>query len=418
MALARREIEEGRPHRSASEPADVEPVSLARNADLSQVLTSLAGAPDGVRAQAVAGLQRGGGNAAIARALSPTADPAVAQALADEAAGSSSHGLHTEVHQHAFTAEIQMGEPAGPRAPAARPQALAAAMSDSEKGEQHEAGAAEAAAAVGAPASALAEAQGAAPAEPPAAAAPAAAASSAAAPPSGESAEQEKEEEFTLPDIKMEGAEEFSLCDKISPWLGYSGTVKTGAVPGASEFGVTWPGNMTLKGIKVRKIPMMARFLVSATLEQELKWGVRAGTGPTGQVNVGSILSSNLTQANYQQAASDLTPDATDLNGRPPRTLFWAQDITEQHEKFHADDCVSRGPAAVGVASNWLGTQVAADKAAVNTLLAEVPDRAFTAIMAAMAFPAREERAYGDGSGAYSRRVAGIKALGKIGAYP
>ena len=38
-----------------------------------------------------------------------------------------------------------------------------------------------------------------------------------------------------------------------------------------------------------------------------------------------------------------------------------------------------RGPAAVGVASNWLGTQVAADKAAVNTLLAEVPDRAFTA---------------------------------------
>src|SRR5688572_27327363 len=121
VAVARREIEEGRPHRSATEPADVEPVSLACNADLSQVLTSLAGAPDGVRAQAIAGLQRGGGNAAIARALSPSADPAVAQALADEAAGSSAHGLHTEVHQHAFTAEIQMGDAAGPRAPAPRP---------------------------------------------------------------------------------------------------------------------------------------------------------------------------------------------------------------------------------------------------------------------------------------------------------
>jgi hypothetical protein len=416
VAVARREIEQGRPHRPAPEPADVEPASLAPNADLSRVLASLAGAPDGVRAQAVAGLQRGGGNAAIARALSPTTDPAVALALADEAAGSSASGLHTEVHRHAFSAEIQMGEPAGPRAPA--PRAPAGAMRDSMKGDEHEAGPAEAAAAVGAPASAVAEAQGAAPAAPAAAEAPAAAASSAAAPPSEESAEQEKEEEFTLPDIKLEGAEEFSLCDKITPWLGYSGTVKTGAVPGATEFGVTWPGNMTLKGIKVRKIPMMARFLVSATLEQELKWGVRSGTGPTGEVNIGSILSSNLTQANHKQAASDLTPDPADLNGRPPRTQFWAQDITEQHEKFHADDCVSRGPGAVGVASTWLGTQAAADKAGVQTLLAEVPDRAFTAIMAAMAFPAREERAYGDGSGAYSRRVAGIKALGKIGAYP
>jgi hypothetical protein len=416
VAIARREIEQGRQHLPAREPVDVEPARVAPNADLSRVLTSLAGGSDDMRAQAVAGLQRGGGNAAIARALSPRADPAVAVALADEAAASSSAGaLHTEVHQHAFTAEIQMGEP-GPRAPVA--PAPAAAMSDSIKGSEHEAGPAEAAAAVGAPASAVAEAQGAAPAEPPAAAAPAVAGSGATAPPSAESEEQEKEEEFTLPEIKMEGAEEFSLCDKVSPWLGYSGTVKTGAVPGADEFGVTWPGNMTLKGIKVRKIPMMARFFVSATLEQELKWGVRSGTGPTGEVNIGSILSSNLTQANHQQAASDLTPDATDLNGRPPRTQFWAQDITETHEKYHADDCVSRGPAAVDVASNWLGTQQAADEPAVQTLLAEVPDRAFTAIMAAMAFPAREERAYGDGSGAYSRRVAGINALGKIGAYP
>jgi hypothetical protein len=260
------------------------------------------------------------------------------------------------------------------------------------------------------------EAEGAAPAEAPAAEAPPAAEAAASAPPGA--AEPEKEEEFSLPDIKLEGAETFQLCDKMSPFLGYTGKVNTGAVPGADEFGVTWPGDMALKGIKVRKIPMMARFLVTATLEQEVKWGVCQGTGPTGEVNIGSILSSNLTSANYKQAASDLTPDSSDLNGRPPRTQFWAQDITEQHEKYHADDCVSRGPGAVDVASTWLGTQLAADKAAVKTLLDEVPDRAFTALMAAMAFPAREERAYGDGSGAYSRRVAGIKALGKIGAYP
>jgi hypothetical protein len=37
--------------------------------------------------------------------------------------------------------------------------------------------------------------------------------------------------------------------------------------------------------------------------------------------------------------------------------------------------------------------------------------------MAAMAFPAREERAYGDGAGAYSRRATAISALGAIGWY-
>ena len=110
---------------------------------------------------------------------------------------------------------------------------------------------------------------------------------------------------------------------------------------------------------------------------------------------------------------SDLTPDMGDLNGRPPRTQFWAKDLTETHEQFHANDRKTRAPAALRVASNWLGTQQAATAADVGTLLGQVPGRMVADVSAGMTMPGKEERAYGDGAGAYSRRANAIWALGK-----
>ena len=86
-------------------------------------------------------------------------------------------------------------------------------------------------------------------------------------------------------------------------------------------------------------------------------------------------------------------------------------------DSFHAEDAKGNGPAAVGVGSAWLSAQAAADVPGVHALLASVPGRIVTALIAAMAFPDVEERAYGDGAGAYRRRAMAIRAAGAAGLY-
>ena len=220
----------------------------------------------------------------------------------------------------------------------------------------------------------------------------------------------------SLPDIEVREFADVELCDAITPWLSYAGTVSQGgATP--NGYGVTRPGPMAVTGITVRKLPVVGWWYVSATITQSIQWQVRAVTGPTGEINIGSSLDPAITAANWQTVMSDLTPNMGDLNGRPPRTQFWAKDLTEQHEQFHANDRKTRAPAALSLASNWLGTQQAADPAGVGTLLATVPGRMVATVSAGMTMPGKEERAYGDGAGAYTRRANAIWALGKMGYY-
>jgi hypothetical protein len=236
----------------------------------------------------------------------------------------------------------------------------------------------------------------------------------AAEPAGGGDAKQEAP--VSLPDIEVRDFEQVELCDAVSPWLSYAGTVSQGgATP--NGYGVTRPGPMTVTGITVRKLPVVGWWYVSATITQAIQWQVRAVTGPTGEINIGSSLDPAITAANWQTVVSDLTPDMSDLNGRPPRTQFWAKDLTEQHEQFHANDRKTRAPAALRLASNWLGTQQAADVPGVQALLAQVPGRMVATVSAGMTMPGKEERAYGDGAGAYSRRATAIWALGKVGYY-
>ena len=328
---------------------------------------------------------------------------------------------HTETQSFEFKAAIRLGEP-----PAPQPRRVAlGADNDTEAGHvPHEevqaieavAGEPLAATTLAAPATA-----------PPEVTAPTAQPGSSppTAPPAApEAAEHATKAESTpadkapisLPDIEVRDFAEVELCDAITPWLSYQGTIAQGGNP-PTGFGVTRPGAMTVTGITVRKLPVVGWWYVSATITQQILWQVRAATGPSGQVNVTSSLDPVITAANWQTVADDLTPNMADLNGRPPRTQFWAKDLTEQHEAFHANDRKTRAPAALRLASNWLGTQQAADPAGVQTLLQQIPGRMVATVSAGMTMPGKEERAYGDGAGAYSRRATAIWALGNVGYY-
>ena len=305
---------------------------------------------------------------------------------------------HTETQSFQLRAAIPMGPLAVPRSQLRVPVTSDA---DNEPGKDAHDELNEVQAIVGEPATAGAEA----PATP-----------QAEAPAEGTTEPPSDEAPVSLPDIEVRDFENVDLCDAISPWLSYSGTVSQGgAAP--TGFGVTRPGPMTVTGITVRKIPVIGWWFVTATVTQQIQFQVRAATGPSGQVNISSALDSAITAANWPTVVSDLTPNMADLNGRPPRTAFWAKDITETHEHFHANDRKTQAPGALRLASNWLGTQQAATPADVGTLLAAIPGRMVATVSAGMTYPGKEERAYGDGAGAYTRRATAVWALGKLGAY-
>lgn len=362
--------------------------------------------PAGLDVRSIGALQRTCGNAAVGRML----EQARGRHAAPPSPASAAPGpleTHAETQSFQLNAAIRIGPQAAPQP---RPVALGADR-DTEPGQDAheelpaiEAIAGEPLAATTAAAPPLAPPQ----------------ASASAAAPGAEGGTPPvappEEAPVTLPDIEVREFADVELCDAITPWLSYSGTIaQGGATP--NGFGVTRPGPMNVTGITVRKLPLIGWWYVSATITQQILWQVRAVTGPSGQVNVNSSLDPAITAANWQTVVSDLTPNMSDLNGRPPRTQFWAKDLTEQHEAFHANDRKTRAPAALSLASNWLGTQQAADAAGVGTLLATVPGRMVATVSAGMTMPGKEERAYGDGAGAYSRRATAVWALGKLGYY-
>jgi hypothetical protein len=362
--------------------------------------------PEGLRdspSQLVA-LQQSMGNAAVTRMLERTSGrqgpPAAAPASATPLE------THSETQSFRLNAAIRIGPGPGP-APA---RVAYGADDDTEAGQDiHEelvAGEPLAATTMAPPAAA-----------PPAAAASAAApAAEGATPQSAAGGPAPEEAPVSLPDIEVRDFEDVELCDAVSPWLSYSGTVaQGGATP--TGFGVTRPGPMNVTGITVRKLPVLGWWYVSATITQQILYQVRAATGPSGQVNVTGAFDPVITSANWRTVMDDLTPDRSDLNGRPPRTQFWAKDLTEMHEEFHANDRKTRAPAALQVASTWLGTQQAATAADVGTLLGQVPGRMVALVSAGMTMPGKEERAYGDGANAYSRRANAIWTLGQMGYY-
>lgn len=69
----------------------------------------------------------------------------------------------------------------------------------------------------------------------------------------------------------------------------------------------------------------------------ELYWWVCDSIGPFGQIDIQDENDKDITASNWQSVVADLTPNTNDLGGRPPRTQFWSEHLTRQHEKYHID---------------------------------------------------------------------------------
>ena len=109
----------------------------------------------------------------------------------------------------------------------------------------------------------------------------------------------------------------------------------------------------------------------------------------------------------------------SDLKGRPPRTKFWAKDLTVRHEKYHVKDFVDIGKSSATGAETWLAGQNAAKKEDVPALLDKAwNDKIFKEWDKFTDPPKVEERAYDDGVASYKARAAAIKAKGDKGGYP
>lgn len=217
-----------------------------------------------------------------------------------------------------------------------------------------------------------------------------------------------------LPDIRSgSGASE---TDAVASTLTYNPTVTQAAGEPADSFGETSPYDFSMSGITVTV--SASAFTVVATVDNPITFQVRTTTGPAGQVDIDSDADADIDLGNYGTVVSDLTPDMTDLKGRPPRTEYFAKDITVVHERFHATDGQAHAQTGVTLAQAWLNGQTAANVAAVNALVGQVPARVIATRRAAMTYPGREERAYTDGAPLYTARATAIQTKGAAGHYP
>lgn len=204
--------------------------------------------------------------------------------------------------------------------------------------------------------------------------------------------------------------------DSVAPTIAYSGSIARGGITlGASEFGLT-SSAPSLKNIVITQASGV--FTVNATYELITKWDTRRGTGPNSQVNIADENSASLTASNYPTAVSDLTPNLSDEGGRPPRTRFWAQDLTERHEQVHARDHQTTGREGLRRALTWLTAQTASTQADVEAHLATFRGKIVQYILANGAGSVGELHAYGDGAPLYKARADAIKAKGDGGGYP
>ena len=210
-----------------------------------------------------------------------------------------------------------------------------------------------------------------------------------------------------------EGSVKVEESDSVGPTLTYSPSIATDSTPpGASEFGVTRT-NPTVSGIGVTHDDAAKAFNVTATVVNTVKWSVHSLT----RTDIPNETAPAITKDNYTTVASDLTPNMSSDNGRPPRTKFWAQDLTERHEKFHANERANTyGKPAFEFAQTWLKGQTATDEAGARSLVNQIPDKMFESYDASYV-PGKESRAYGDGAPSYKARADAIKKKGDEGGY-
>ena len=215
-----------------------------------------------------------------------------------------------------------------------------------------------------------------------------------------------------LPDVIKPELLEIQVCDAVGGSLTYTPSVANTATPGPTEFGICRFGDCKVTGVTAKL--ESGTYTVAGTIEHKITWGVHPTTD--NETDISGDTDPDITKANYPDVVKDLTPNLSSSGGRPPRNAFWAKDLTEIHELFHADDVQKRGPDATAAAITWLKTKTAASVADVTALVNQVPDRVVQTIAAAMGEPG-EVRAYGKGAAAYTARAQAIDKRGKANEY-
>ena len=220
-------------------------------------------------------------------------------------------------------------------------------------------------------------------------------------------------ETVSVPDISMPESLQIVDTDAIASTITYTPSITQAGV--VSPFGATSWSNFNITGATVTAVPASAggaaSFTVTFTLENPITFNV---TSP--KTSIASENDPALTNSNYPTAASDLTPNMSVQGGKPPRTQFWARDLTIVHERFHCDERSRLAAAGAVQAQAWLNAQTAANVAEVQALIAQVPGRVITASQAAVGtVDQKETRAYGNGAASYQARATAISTRGALG---
>jgi hypothetical protein len=206
--------------------------------------------------------------------------------------------------------------------------------------------------------------------------------------------------------------------DSIGSTLTYRPAVSnSGPAPGPREFGVTRTAP-SLSGLAVTQDAVAHAFNVTANVDNTVTWTVHS----LGRTDIPNENAPAITNDNYTAVADDLTPNMSSDNGRPPRTHYWAQDLTERHEGFHANERANTyGRPAFEFAKTWLEAQAAPDVGGATALANRIPAKMHESYAASYA-PGKESRAYGDGARLYQaradairRRFGGLSTGAKVG---
>jgi hypothetical protein len=219
-----------------------------------------------------------------------------------------------------------------------------------------------------------------------------------------------KGETLRLPEIVLSAPALLDQRDAIASTLTYSSSIKkAGAAPPAGDAGITRP----FFQMKISGTQDSSGFTLKCDVDGQITFQLSS----VGRTDIASDSDPGITQTNYPQVVSDLTPNMSDLNGRPPRTKFWAEDLTERHERFHAGEDVTFGGAGVRLAEAWLNRQTAANQTEAVARANQALNIVKSKVDVAMAPPESEKRAYGDGAPLYRSRANAIKAKGDAGKY-
>lgn len=207
----------------------------------------------------------------------------------------------------------------------------------------------------------------------------------------------------------------------ISSRLGHNEEVsESGAGP--SGFGVTrcsWSVRDVDVSSSFGTIFNRGTYTVTGTYHYDIAWRVRDSVGPNSEVDIASAADPDIKATNYQFVAKDLTPDMSDLGGRPPRDGYWAKDLTIRHELVHVRDYRRTGREGFRAAQRWLGRQTSTSASHVrDTLIPQAVTEGGRVLRARMAAPpGAEPRAYGDGAPVYTARKNLIKTKGDTDQY-